>query len=51
MASAHRKANSANSTCQISNNEAPNKETFYKESDAAHNTANMFHAAVYYDDF
>jgi hypothetical protein len=34
MAGAHENANAANSTCQIS----------YKEADAAHNTANMFHA-------
>jgi Fibronectin type III domain len=34
MAGAHENANAANSTCQSS----------YKEADAAHNTANMFHA-------
>ncbi len=34
MAGAHRDANSANSACQCS----------FKEADAAHNTANMFHA-------
>jgi hypothetical protein len=34
MAGAHREANSANSACQSA----------FKESDVAHNTANMFHA-------
>jgi hypothetical protein len=40
MAGAHRDANSANSTCQNSTCQSSNKE-----ADAAHNTANMFHAS------
>jgi hypothetical protein len=39
MAGAHENANSANSTCQNSM-----CQSSHKEADAAHNTANMFHA-------
>jgi hypothetical protein len=39
MAGAHREANLANSTCQNST-----CQSSHKEADAAHNTANMFHA-------
>jgi Fibronectin type III domain len=39
MAGAHREANAASSTCQNST-----CQSSHKEADAAHNTANMFHA-------
>ena len=39
MAGAHRDANAAHSTCQSST-----CQSSHKEADAAHNTANMFHA-------